>query len=66
MTDQNRAAVRDGSTMQAECDAVVESCLVALGEHSTERLRRVLREAQDRNPDGWLALMLFEYLDTWR
>lgn len=60
------ALAKEEAFVSSELDAVVKSTLVALQGHSTERLRRVAEEAEKRNPKGWLAPMIREYLDVWR
>lgn len=47
-------------------DEIIESCIAGMGEFSVEQLAAVAEHAEKIKTDGWLPLMIREYLNVWR
>ena len=52
--------------MSLSLDRLTDGCIVALGEFTTEDLRAMADLRERISPNGWMQLMIREYLDVWR
>ena len=47
-------------------DRLLDGCVIALQDFSTEELRAMADRRDEIHADGWMQRMIREYVDVWR